>query len=78
MSLSGKEFVMSSMTGKLVLVVLCALIAGGAAGLHGYGYLGCVEGCNGPYCWGSNTGSKGCMEAAFGTCVLFYTQLCPP
>lgn len=77
MSLSGKGFAMSSMTKKLVLVVFCALIAGGAAGLQGSAYLGCAEGCNGPYCWGSTAGSKGCMGAAFGTCVLFYTKLCP-
>ena len=69
---------MRSSIRKAVLVVFLAMLAGAAAGLQGYAYLGCAEGCNGSYCWGSNTGSKGCMEAAFGTCVLFYTQLCPP
>ncbi len=70
---------MSVMTKDLVRVValFAALIAGGSAGLQGYGYLGCAEGCHGVYCWGSNTGSKGCMETVLG-CVLFYTQLCPP
>lgn len=77
MSLSGKGFAMCSMTKELVLVVLCALIAGGAAGLQGSAYLGCADGCRAQYCWGSNAGSKGCMETILG-CVLFYTQLCPP
>ncbi len=68
---------MSRIINKLGVLVLCALIGGAAAGLQGSGYLGCAEGCRGSYCWGDNTGTKGCMETDFG-CVLFYTKLCPP
>lgn len=60
------------------LVALFCVLTGISGVLDASGYLGCAEGRRGAYCWGSNTGSKGCMEAAFGTCVLFYTQLCPP
>lgn len=63
---------------QALLVLFLALLGGAAAGLQGSGYLGCADGCRGSYCWGSTSGSKGCMEAAFNTCVLFYTELCPP
>lgn len=62
---------------SLRLAAFLVVLAGISGVLEGNAYLGCAEGCRGAYCWGSTTGSKGCMETIYG-CVLFYTQLCPP